>query len=1528
MTDKNNKNNKKLCLNMIVKDEEHIITETLSSILPYIDYYVISDTGSSDNTINVIKDFFDQHNIDGVIHQTTWKNFGYNRSLALKQCKNIPGINIQYVWVIDADDIIVGDLVLPEKLTKDCYFLKYGKEMRYYRGQIFNNELDWEYHGVLHEYPDSSKKDYTRENILGDYFIDSRRLGNRSRDSNKYANDAKILEQGLIDEPNNSRYVFYLAQSYMDSGNIEKAIENYRKRIDMGGWYEEVYYSYLKIGDLLRALNKPFDEIEKAYIDAFNYCPHRADSLCRLAEICRFNNNFELAYKYAKQGSSIPYPDQDVLFVFKDIYDYKILDELSIASYYVGKYIESYKILLKLTDISDLPRSYRKRIQGNIIFSLDKIKEIGRQTLVVDFGWDNINNFTDVLKSISLLKSAYNIIITGIINDENENNVFKDFIYLDTKSIKLLSTKIKIDHIVLVNNINNIYIYNLFKNTNIFLYLSNPKLTVRTKDGLIIEPYELNYDKNSCPRIDGLIFSNKDTFDKFIKNYSCLGINLGKDDINTSINDKYFELFDKIKLDKNKIKINRSQINLDKNPDKTCNFIYPNHMDRIIKKIKNKQANDNILECESTTLHNYITNCTNNININHFPYAIIEIINYYNNIGYYNQSLKYIKKVLDTVDLANNDQKNIFSLYLARCLNLAGNYKESFMEYSKILKNNNYSESFREVLQDEKDKNIEHFKDEYLIYPQTKVNLLVDQKEKRINGKKSSIVCSITTCKRYDLFEKTINSFLNCCSSADLIKINKWICVDDNSSSEDKQKMKNNYPFFDFIFKDENEKGHYKSMNIILNIISKLDAEYLLHIEDDFHFIEERDYVSESIKILSDSNAANKNIGQILFNKNYAEVEPYKMKIVGGINKDNYSIHEYYKYGTSEYNNFLEKHKGKMTTAYWPHFSFRPSMIRCKALFDVGLFYNTNHFEMQYANEYIERGYVSAFLNTFSCIHIGKKTWETNKTNSYQLNNVEQFSTIKNDFFVISNNIDSWKKFKRNINRYNLENNNMTIIKKTVDRDQSLIHREIWRNLCESNKDYCVVLNDDIIFTENYDNAIMKIIDEFGNNKNMFNILFLGLDCDNVNNEASHKIIELTNSESCPLGYIINKNGAKELEDYMSTHSNNINNYQSVYEFMASVHISSKKYYVQPSLILPTLSKSITPKKQDNYLYFNKLDSYGYDISYIPNKTVNELKDICNNDEFCVGFNTYGYMKYLVKDVSKLMELPNASFDDGLYIRKDRWINYKLNNDIVEEKKRLITKNKEETHLDITFTITSCKRLDCLIETLDNFIYYCDDLESIKKWILIDDGSSDEDKNIIKTKYPFFEFIFKEEKEKGHVKSLNILWNVIDTDYVLHFEDDWRIKKGFKIKNIYNYVKNNKNKTDQLIFIKQQRARFREIDEIDNYKVYDHVYNHNHYIKQEKNREYDKKNITNISHEYNPNEYWWWPSFSLNPSLFNFKKLKEACGNFDDVELFEYHYSHKAYAASFKPNILDLSIDHIGLTSSYKLNGLARWYEK
>ena len=82
------------------------------------------------------------------------------------------------------------------------------------------------------------------------------------------------------------------------------------------------------------------------------------------------------------------------------------------------------------------------------------------------------------------------------------------------------------------------------------------------------------------------------------------------------------------------------------------------------------------------------------------------------------------------------------------------------------------SDSIKWQMDDIKYELISQIKEQYLKYPKTVIKNLVAH-QKTIKDKPVKILFSMTTCKRFDLFEKTMNSFLNGCQDATLI--DKWI---------------------------------------------------------------------------------------------------------------------------------------------------------------------------------------------------------------------------------------------------------------------------------------------------------------------------------------------------------------------------------------------------------------------------------------------------------------------------------------------------------------------------------------------------------------------------------------------------------------------------------------------------------------------------------------------------------------------------------------------------------------------------------
>ena len=250
------------------------------------------------------------------------------------------------------------------------------------------------------------------------------------------------------------------------------------------------------------------------------------------------------------------------------------------------------------------------------------------------------------------------------------------------------------------------------------------------------------------------------------------------------------------------------------------------------------------------------------------------------------------------------------------------------------------------------------------------------------------VTFTITTCKRYDLFQDTMDSFLNCC--LDLDRIDRWICVDDNSSLEDREKMRKRYPFFTFIFKSRTQKGHPQSMNLLQNAVH---TPYYFHIEDDWKFVAKRPYIGDCLAVLG----ADPKLGQCLINRNYTEIATDD--IAGGFRHItqsglHYFVHEFAR-TVEEKASFFAKYGARPQCAYWPHFSFRPSLVRSSVVRELGSYdVNVSHFEMEYANRYYSAGWRSAFLEDMFCIHTGRLTSEINsgRLNAYDLNDEAQFT--------------------------------------------------------------------------------------------------------------------------------------------------------------------------------------------------------------------------------------------------------------------------------------------------------------------------------------------------------------------------------------------------------------------------------------------------------------------------------------------------------------------------------------------------------
>jgi glycosyltransferase involved in cell wall biosynthesis len=351
---------RRVCLNMIVKNESAIIESCCRAVAPAIDCYVICDTGSTDDTTAIVQRVFDELGVPGEIHHVDFVNFSQARNAALDTARRST-LEFDYVLFCDADmHLEVLDPAWRDELARPVHQVvqrHHHGTLEYINIRLVHRSHPSRYVGATHEYLDIGGIE--RPVLSGLVFHDHHSGSNRV---DKFERDIRLLLGDLADQPDNPRSVFYLANSYFDSGNYDEAETWYLRRLDLGGYEDERYVSMYRLG-LIRKYAGDLPGFWYQMLHCHGRYPTRAEPVYELALQAHIDNEHHLAWTMAMIGLLVPKP-VSALFVHAEVYEWRLADIASISLYWLGRTHEALALCETIVDI--VPADHRERIADNL----------------------------------------------------------------------------------------------------------------------------------------------------------------------------------------------------------------------------------------------------------------------------------------------------------------------------------------------------------------------------------------------------------------------------------------------------------------------------------------------------------------------------------------------------------------------------------------------------------------------------------------------------------------------------------------------------------------------------------------------------------------------------------------------------------------------------------------------------------------------------------------------------------------------------------------------------------------------------------------------------------------------------------------------------------------------------------------------------------------------------------------------------------------------------------------------------------
>jgi len=360
------------------KNEHVRISVTLQSVAGYVSSLIVYDTGSEDNTIDILRKFTTDNGIPLRLKCGSFEDFATSRNVALDFADEF--LDVDFLLLIDVNDELQcgNDLVefcksVKNDSEKTAFYVRQhwwsGKHNKYFNVRLVKPRCGWRYKGAVHEWitqlDESRPKNISRapESVV----LYQDRTQDDDKSSKRFARDKELLLRDHMKEPEEPRTLFYLAQTCSCLGEPEEALNYYSQRAELQGFYEERFHACLRAGEMAKECGRPWMESLNWFLRAYGMLS-RVEPLVCLTQHYIETKEWKTAYLFIVQAVRLSFPQECSLFIDNEMYEYTRFHFLGIVGWYAEEYEDGEKGCRKAIEM----RPSSEVDQNNLKFYTDR----------------------------------------------------------------------------------------------------------------------------------------------------------------------------------------------------------------------------------------------------------------------------------------------------------------------------------------------------------------------------------------------------------------------------------------------------------------------------------------------------------------------------------------------------------------------------------------------------------------------------------------------------------------------------------------------------------------------------------------------------------------------------------------------------------------------------------------------------------------------------------------------------------------------------------------------------------------------------------------------------------------------------------------------------------------------------------------------------------------------------------------------------------------------------------------------------